>query len=1549
MTCFIRLQATLMLALLIAVPSPSQTQGGVDILLAKARSLELRGRIDLAAQNWQKVLLSSPNQTEALAGLARAAKENGQVNEERSYLDRLRKINPRDPQIEVVEKLHVFTPEERNRLDEAGRLAMQHKPDEAMRIYREVLRDQQPPLGKWTKPFYETEAASTGGREKAISQLRTLCAQNPNLDAYRLWLASLLTYDPKTRMEGLQMLESIQDSGTAEQAKAPWRQALLWEKENPAVLGPLEAYLQRYPDADLQPIEAALQAKQQQNIADANKAMAFKALKNKDAELAAARFAEVLRQSPNDANAIIGLGYARLDQKRFSEALSLFEHARNLAPQREDARQGYDNARFWLAMERGANAQQQNQPAVAVAAYQEALTLRPLDNGALLGIANSLVREKKFSDAQAKFQQVLKQSPNNADAMAGLGFVRLNEGRFDDASRLLANAHKLDPSRRDVDQGYQSARFWGVMSQAATALNQNKLKEAVGAYQQALQLNPDNKDALTGLANASVRAGDYPAAAKTYYRLAAANPNDVSSWLGLIQAQMGEKAPQAALSTLQQIPPAVKQQMEGRSDYLSELALVYYEANQPDMGEQFLHRALAAARQSDTEDALGLRLEIAGTFMEQGKTGRAIEIYKEATLSHPNGSSGWEGLVGAYTRLGNFPLAIATVRTMPQRSYDSAMKHTGFLDSVAVLYSTQGQCSEAEDFLHRSLALDQSQGRKPAESTQLQLADIWMRERNFAHARDLYGDLVAQYPNSADAWRGYLVVLHQQQADRTLVSEISHIPASMRNQLETDATFLILEASAYYASGQSQDALRLLEQARSRYTSQRRIPPAVLDLQAAWTMLAVSTNSPDLDNLLQYERRRTDLTSKQRQAFEEIYSTWSVRRAERAFESKPEEAFSILLDAGQVYPDNRDIHAELASLYLKRHDKQRALAVFRTWDMNGAQAGDYRVAAGAALSAHKFDLAENFVNRGLGHFPHDAELIHMKARQDIARGNYDQGEQELRSALVAVREQNPPVPEPRTLVSVHSSSGTLPSHDSDSATDSTESETPCKPEPPHGSSNEARIQPISLVFFGSAARRASILYSDYQQPDQQQNPPQQQPQEPQPQQQTDQPQPTKTQQPAQPQPAQTQPAQPPPAQPQSQEPQSQQAQPSQLQQAPPQPQPSSQAQPQQPQQEQQMENEVEAVDNRNTPIVGIGGVGTGRIGDPGIDQLIIADSLIGSAYTGNNRVRFGVEGHGIFAYSGTPDGSSTLMFGTLPVGAVFGEQSKTGYSGLAQLSTNIFGMAFGTSPQGFAVHNLIGGIRYRPLNGWLTVLGVRDSVKDSLLSYAGARDPGTGIRWGGVVANTGTVRFDSAPSSNVRYKTIGEYASGSYSFIQGLHVPDNWSATVNGGLFWQILQGLTVGVNANAMHYDKNLKYFSFGQGGYFSPQQYYLASIPISWYSRHPRFEYQVKFSGGVQYLHEDASVFYPASPGSANVTQGTYASDSSTAANYDADIRMGYRVSPHLYLDMFATANNARDYYTQSAGFSLKFTMDRIPTSTDMRINSIPDWSGKQPFSVQ
>src|SRR5207248_11414266 len=102
MTRIIHRSLFFLLTLLAVASLSAQTPGGVDILLSKARSLEARGRMDLAAQNWKQILLLSPNQTEAIAELARYAKQNGDIEEERALLDRLRKINQMDLEVAAI-------------------------------------------------------------------------------------------------------------------------------------------------------------------------------------------------------------------------------------------------------------------------------------------------------------------------------------------------------------------------------------------------------------------------------------------------------------------------------------------------------------------------------------------------------------------------------------------------------------------------------------------------------------------------------------------------------------------------------------------------------------------------------------------------------------------------------------------------------------------------------------------------------------------------------------------------------------------------------------------------------------------------------------------------------------------------------------------------------------------------------------------------------------------------------------------------------------------------------------------------------------------------------------------------------------------------------------------------------------------------------------------------------------------------------------------------------------------------------------------------------
>src|SRR5260370_30690594 len=151
------------------------------------------------------------------------------------------------------------------------------------------------------------------------------------------------------------------------------------------------------------------------------------------------------------------------------------------------------------------------------------------------------------------------------------------------------------------------------------------------------------------------------------------------------------------------------------------------------------------------------------------------------------------------------------------------------------------------------------------------------------------------------------------------------------------------------------------------------------------------------------------------------------------------------------------------------------------------------------------------------------------------------------------------------------------------------------------------------------------------------------------------------------------------------------------------------------------------------------------------------------------------------------------------------------------------------------------------------------------------------------------------------------------------------------------------------MHYDKNLSFCALGQGGSFSPQKYALASIPISWFSRHKRFEYEIRASLGAQYFSQDSSFLFPTRINVPLPRQGFYQSSHDVGPNYYFLGRLGYRVAPHVYFDTFATAHHSRNYTPQTVGFSLKFMTRRIPTDTDLHVNSVPDWRGKQPFGIE
>ncbi|HEU0120519.1 MAG TPA: cellulose synthase subunit BcsC-related outer membrane protein [Bryobacteraceae bacterium] len=373
---------------------------------------------------------------------------------------------------------------------------------------------------------------------------------------------------------------------------------------------------------------------------------------------------------------------------------------------------------------------------------------------------------------------------------------------------------------------------------------------------------------------------------------------------------------------------------------------------------------------------------------------------------------------------------------------------------------------------------------------------------------------------------------------------------------------------------------------------------------------------------------------------------------------------------------------------------------------------------------------------------------------------------------------------------------------------------------------------------------------------------------------------------------------------------------------------------------------LRAITSRNTPSFDVTTSVSSRSGTPGFDRRTLQETEIGASTVLGNSIRATLIVRPTSVRTEASDGSSeTFRLGLLPATSTFDAQSVSGLAAEFQLSGNDFGLRVGASPQGFLVKNYVGGIRYRPGGGPVTFLVSRDNVKDSLLSFAGRQDPITKQIWGGVVSNLAQV------TGNWGTEQSGFYLSGGYAVVTGQNVQTNRAFNGNGGNYWRVLHNtngaLTVGLNMTGLAYEKNLRYYTSGQGGYFSPQRFYMFNVPLTWRGSYgQRFRYVVSGGLGTQHFREDRSAYFPTLPDLQNAVALFYPGQSQTGASYSVDFRGIYQLSEQWFMESFVNINNARNFTAQSAGFTVKYGFRPRPIGTEPGPPSVPDWKGAQPF---
>lgn len=217
------------------------------------------------------------------------------------------------------------------------------------------------------------------------------------------------------------------------------------------------------------------------------------------------------------------------------------------------------------------------------------------------------------------------------------------------------------------------------------------------------------------------------------------------------------------------------------------------------------------------------------------------------------------------------------------------------------------------------------------------------------------------------------------------------------------------------------------------------------------------------------------------------------------------------------------------------------------------------------------------------------------------------------------------------------------------------------------------------------------------------------------------------------------------------------------------------------------------------------------------------------------------------------------------------------------LSGKDYRLDVGSTPLGQDLSTLVGGVKWSPkLTNYLSLIltGERRAVTDSLLSYVGLEDKYSGKRWGRVTKNGGSLQL-SYDDGDAGFYVGG----GGYSYL-GENVASNTSMNTNAGVYLRPyhddFREVKTGLSMSWMDFSKNLSQFTFGQGGYFSPQNYVSVSLPIDYSQKIDNWKLKLGGSVGYQSYSQDSSDYFPTNDNWQQLLEGAVESGFAKTATY-------------------------------------------------------------------
>jgi predicted Zn-dependent protease len=355
-----------------------------------------------------------------------------------------------------------------------------------------------------------------------------------------------------------------------------------------------------------------------------------------------------------------------------------------------------------------------------------------------------------------------------------------------------------------------------------------------------------------------------------------------------------------------------------------------------------------------------------------------------------------------------------------------------------------------------------------------------------------------------------------------------------------------------------------------------------------------------------------------------------------------------------------------------------------------------------------------------------------------------------------------------------------------------------------------------------------------------------------------------------------------------------------------------------------------------------------RPGTPGLSQLDAATIPTSWVFARGYEQRFTVRADAVTLDIGRLSGdynTAALLGSTQAAGALsarhYSNDQQSGLSLGFLYQTDALAVDVGSTPLGFLLPNIVGGVEWTPKwNSADVTLGLaRRAVTSSELSYAGLRDPITGKPWGAVV--------ESGP-----YAGIGLYrelysVSGSLRFAElaGTHVLGNQFFGAQAAAYWKIFSGKDVGADTGLTvkywDYQHNLLNYTFGSGGYYSPQRYLSLAVPLELTGARAGWIYRLRVSVAQTISASKSIAFYPN-----DAALQSAAMRSPLPSGYDAPIFAGGRSSATSFSAYAAFEREVAHALVLGAMFDVDRTDFYHPTVISLYVrHAFAPWTPRPP----